>query len=402
VSGRGELVDFYPPLERVRSALRGDYTAISAGPTGIEIRDDLEKLVCRVSVLAAAGDSFWLTLEPLRGYTNDAERIRGRLRGVGFLTEDAWKDPEVPMAAGERADAVVARVLLRLLEIQDANLPGTLADSDVEFLHDFRVAIRRTRSVLREMRGVFAPDELERMRPSFKWLQNQTGPTRDLDVYLEEFDELRSMAPDAMHDDLAPLEPLLRERHRHARAAMVETLIGERARALHDEWAEILQALVLQSERERPDASRAISEVASERIRKVHRKMVKMGGAITPDSPPEQYHELRKKGKELRYLLELFAVQLFDQDVVKPMIKTLKGLQDVLGRHQDREVQIEMLKELGRELASQPGAAEVLMAIGTLIDRLETDAHAARARFAGAFAEFASDAQCKLVAQAFS
>ncbi len=129
--------------------------------------------------------------------------------------------------------------------------------------------------------------------------------------------------------------------------------------------------------------------------------MVKMGGAITPDSPPEQYHELRKKGKELRYLLELFGMELFDQDVVKPMIKTLKGLQDVLGLHQDREVQIEMLKELGGELVSRPGGAEVLMAIGTLIDRLEADAQAARGRFADAFAEFASDAQCKLVSEAF-
>jgi hypothetical protein len=42
------------------------------------------------------------------------------------------------------------------------------------------------------------------------------------------------------------------------------------------------------------------------------------------------------------------------------------------------------------------------MAIGTLIDRLEADAHAARGRFASVFAEFASDAQCKLVAQAFN
>ncbi len=32
-----------------------------------------------------------------------------------------------------------------------------------------------------------------------------------------------------------------------------------------------------------------------------------MGGAIDESSPAEAYHELRKKGKELRYLLELFG-----------------------------------------------------------------------------------------------
>ena len=33
-----------------------------------------------------------------------------------------------------------------------------------------------------------------------------------------------------------------------------------------------------------------------------------MGRAIDDDSPHEALHDLRKKGKELRYLLEFFAV----------------------------------------------------------------------------------------------
>ena len=62
-----------------------------------------------------------------------------------------------------------------------------------------------------------------------------------------------------------------------------------------------------------------------------------MGRRIGDDSPAEALHDLRKKGKELRYLLEFFA-SLYAADVVKPMVSTLKGLQDVLGRFQDREV----------------------------------------------------------------
>jgi CHAD domain-containing protein len=405
VSERGELVAFDPPLEKIRAALRGQYSAIGAGATGVEVRDDLDKLVCRISVLVAPGDSFWLTLDPLKGYRRDAERIRDRLLASGFLSEDDWKSPQVRMAPGERSDVVVARVLLRLLEIQDANLPGALADTHVEFLHDYRVAIRRTRSVLREMQGVFAPADFESLKTAFKWLQDQTSATRDLDVYLEDFEHLRALAPPSVQADLGPIEPLLRERHRRARAAMVNALTGGRARELHDDWANILGLLVLQSEADRPDASRPIGKLAAHRIRKVHRKMVKMGRRIEAggtDSPPEDYHELRKKGKELRYLLELFGAQLFDPDVVTPMIKVLKGMQDVLGLHQDREVQIAMLKELAQELVSRPGGAGALMAVGTLIERLEADAHEARGEFAAVFADFASDAQCKLVARAFS
>jgi CHAD domain-containing protein len=306
------------------------------------------------------------------------------------------------MSADERGDVAAARVLLRLQQIQDQNLPGVLADANAEFLHDYRVAIRRTRSVLRELRGIFDPEELECVCASFKWLQEQTGPTRDLDVYLQEFEELRALAPATAHADLAPIEPLLRERRHRTRRAMEQALTSERALTLRAEWLEILQVLVLEDQAARPDAARPIGQLAARRIRKLHRKMVRMGRAITATSDPDEYHELRKKGKELRYLLELFGTPLLDPAVVAPMVGALKGLQDVLGRHQDREVQIKMLRELGHELVTHPGAAQALMAIGTLIDRLEADAAQARGRFAASFAEFASEAQCKLVSTSFS
>ena len=40
-------------------------------------------------------------------------------------------------------------VLLNLLDTLQANVPGTLRDIDTEFLHDLRVAVRRTRSALK-------------------------------------------------------------------------------------------------------------------------------------------------------------------------------------------------------------------------------------------------------------
>jgi CHAD domain-containing protein len=402
VSSRGELVTFLSPLEGARSALAGPYTVLSAGGAQMAVRDELDKLVCRISVVAVGGESLWLTLAPLKGYGADAKRIKELLLAAGFMSEQDWKSARVELSADERADVATARVLLRLLEIQDANLPGVLVDADVEFLHDYRVAIRRTRAVLREMRGVFDAAELKRIRASFKWLQDQTSETRDLDVYLDDFDELRALAPETAHADLEPIEPLLRERRRRARTAMEQALRSERAQALRGEWLQILQVLVLEDQSERADAARPVGQVAARRIRKVHGKMVSMGRAITPDSPPEDYHELRKKGKELRYLLELFGAPLFDSDVVDPLVRALKGLQDVLGLHQDREVQIEMLREVAHELVARPGGPRALMAIGTLIERLEADAAEARTAFAASFAEFSSRAQCKLVARAFS
>jgi len=183
---------------------------------------------------------------------------------------------------------------------------------------------------------------------------------------------------------------------------MVHELRGERCRRLLAGWGALLEDLPSRGSDDRPDATVPIGELAARRIRQVYRRMVKMGRAIDRRSPAEDYHELRKKGKELRYLLELFGAPLFPPDVVKPMIRTLKSLQDVLGRHQDRDVQVATLTALRDEVSAHPGGPAALMAMGVLVMRLSEDVEAARGEFAERFAEFASKAQRALVKDTFA
>ncbi len=128
--------------------------------------------------------------------------------------------------------------------------------------------------------------------------------------------------------------------------------------------------------------------------------MVRDGRRIDDESPPEALHDLRKRGKELRYLLELFG-GLFPDSVVKPMVSALKGLQDVLGRFQDRAVQAGLLRGLGDELAAQPGGPAALMTIGLVLESLHADQAAARAAFAERFDVFASAERRELVRSTF-
>ena len=87
-------------------------------------------------------------------------------------------------------------VFARLLEVIAENLPGTLEDVDTEFLHDLRVAVRRTRSLQRQFKTVY-PERLQHFRDEFKRIQQVTGDLRDLDVYLLDFDDLRDVAAGA-------------------------------------------------------------------------------------------------------------------------------------------------------------------------------------------------------------
>jgi CHAD domain-containing protein len=324
--------------------------------------------------------------EAIAASGGDAQGIRTKVR--------------VPLRPDQRTDKAAVAVLRDLAGMVEANLPGTLADLDTEFLHDLRVAVRRSRSVLRELADAFPAEPLARQRDALKWIQAITGPTRDLDVQLLDWGHLLSGVPADRHAALTPVRVLL-GRHR---AAALRTLKRElRGAAYRDAWGSYRQFLSgkLGPARDRPDARRPIVEVAGGRIRKVHKRMIAMGTAIDAASPPDDLHELRKRGKELRYLLELFG-GLWPAEVVKPMVRTLKGLQDVLGVHQDREVQADHLRQLADELATQVGGPEALLVLGVLVDQLDAEQHAARAQFAERFAAFASDDQRKLVTRTFS
>ncbi|WP_051323804.1 CHAD domain-containing protein [Candidatus Solirubrobacter pratensis] len=364
---------------------------VSVRSRRLAVLNEDEKVVVRLSLQEPAGLRSRVCAAPVRGYDKDLERVERVLgRSLGLARADEPLADEAIAAAGalpsgtsskldvalirrQPAGAAAEAVLARTHAIAEANLPGTLADVDSEFLHDLRVAVRRARSLLRQLKAVFPEGALEHLREELKRIQQITGETRDLDVQLLDFEDY------ADRDALAPLNAVLAAHRARALAAMKRALGSKRTAGALQAWAG-LGAL---------EDTPPIELLAGERIVKVYRRMVRMGEAIGDDSPHEALHDLRKVGKELRYLLEFFG-GLFPAEEVKPMIKALKGLQDVLGRFQDFEVQADTLRALTAEVGAQPGGPEGLLAMGALIDRLGRDQHRARTEFAAQFGEFAA------------
>jgi CHAD domain-containing protein len=308
---------------------------------------------------------------------------------------------DVPLAYGQRADAAAAAVLRQLLTVIAGNVDGAIIGTDPEYLHRLRIAVRRSRTVQRQLAAVFGPVELPGFRSEFRWLQRATGEARDLDVYVEDLESLRALLPESIRADLDPLRPVLVHWQLAARGEMGRAISSLRASNLLADWDRLLESIVESPVEDRPSATRPIGVVTGQRIRKVYKRIVSMGRAIDDSSPAEAYHEVRKTGKELRYLLELFAVKLFPEEVVAPMVKSLKGLQDALGRHQDREIQIAVLRSLAEEVATLPRGGAACMAMGVLVDRLQADERAARQEFGQHFEQFASKSQRALVRRTF-
>ncbi len=292
-------------------------------------------------------------------------------------------DPEMPAAEAAKA---IHRSLLATIQ---QNEQGTRRDLDSEFLHDFRVAVRRSRSALSQIKGVYPADDLGHFKVELKWLGGLTGHVRDLDVYLLKMDDYKAELPEAVRDDLGPLEEYLIDRQRREQRRMSRQLGSKRYRTLLETWDEFLnQPADLEAA---PNAGRPIGKVASERIWKVYRRVIKNGLAIDDDTPAEAVHDLRIECKKLRYLMEFFR-SLYEKRRLTRLIKALKQLQDNLGDFNDYEVQQGSLKEFADDMAARHAApAATLMAMGRLVEHLEKGQARERHQFGQRFTEFARD-----------
>jgi CHAD domain-containing protein len=298
-------------------------------------------------------------------------------------------------------DQALRRVLGCLLEAVQRNEEGTRRDLDSEFLHDFRVAVRRCRSALSQVKGVLPTPTVARLRRELKWLGNRTGPTRDLDVYLLKMDDYKAALPAAVARDLEPLDSFLHRHQRQEQRRLVRSLNSRRYRRLLETWRRAAEAEAPEETEteETPNATRPVREVAVERIARALARVLKKGGKIDRDTPAEAVHRLRIDCKKLRYLLEIFA-GVFDPEILQPPIKALKRLQDTLGDFNDFEVQQETLQRFAHQMVAEgllegsPEAtrqgADTLLAMGRLQDHLAAGQAKERQRFHRRFDRFAS------------
>jgi len=369
-----------------------------------------------------------LTITEVRGYPGQARRairivagvvgvrpvtepvLAAALRAIGRRPGDYSNKVDAKITFAMPAAEAAATILLRLLDVIEANVPGVLRDIDTEFLHDLRVAVRRTRSALKlfgdaltaplARRGsALTDDDLARFAAEFKWVGDLTTPTRDLDVHLLGFEDTARALRAAKPDDLEPFRAYLAQRRLREFRALSRGLRSARFTALTKDWRERLTR-IRDGESGRTAApgrsgqsGRAAGETAGtlgmDRTRRAFAKVARRGAVITPSSPHESLHDLRKRCKELRYALEFFA-PLFPPVAYGAVLADLKRLQDCLGEFQDTEVQIGEIRTLATSmLAAGEAPAVTLLAMGEVTAGLAARQLAARAEFERRFAAFA-------------
>jgi len=252
----------------------------------------------------------------------------------------------VVFSAYESGSNAVKAIFYTLLKTIEANRDAILHKGyDPERLHQLRVAMRKLRALLSQMKPLFSPDWRDEHKERLAYLMRQTGIQRDIDVYLKAIPDYKHMLSKDLQDGLDVLEDYLIQKSKESKYELINFLQSE---PFNKEIETLFDFCCSES-------SMGLSQKCSEPIifevkyvlHKRYKRILKKGNSLNKNSPAHEYHNLRIDVKKLRYMIEFFS-SLFNKDAYDKMLKRLKTIQSILGEYQDLEVQSSYLKEVSQ------------------------------------------------------
>ncbi|AHI28937.1 CHAD domain-containing protein [Marinobacter similis] len=233
-----------------------------------------------------------------------------------------------PDTTGRKRD--LADTLQRLHHWLKDLEPGVQLGLDDEFLHQYRIALRRSRAIAESIREVSGSKLLTKPVKQLKQQAGATSQLRDLHVLLQQLPELcggneeletglRTYFEQATDIEQQRLNKSLTSKHQHKRS---------------QDWLNLIESGAFQK-LSRSLSHKDIRTTVDRRMTQYNRKAAE----LTPESSDEEIHALRKLLKRTRYLMEL------EPDRWKGLLKRVKARQQLFGQFQDLAVQIQLLHQ---------------------------------------------------------
>jgi CHAD domain-containing protein len=283
------------------------------------------------------------------------------------------------MSVGEVAFAVLRRQFAELRSHEG----GTRLGEDPEELHDMRVPTRRMRAAMKVFQDVL-PEKARWLRQELRWVARVLGDVRDLDVQIERFQAWKDEADGESSEALDRIIGIAERWRAAARENLLAVLDSDRYERLEVSFAQMLRRGP-GTEGSQADGQDRVGEpitaASPALVSRRHRKWRKAAKRLDASSPPEAFHDVRKKGKRLRYTLE-FVSEVYGEPV-REFVKPLKTLQDDLGDHQDAVVAARYLRELGTNTRGTRVPRAVAFAMGVYSERCAREAKDLRSTVPG-------------------
>ncbi|TAN20422.1 MAG: CHAD domain-containing protein [Actinomycetota bacterium] len=231
---------------------------------------------------------------------------------------------------------------------------------DPEFLHDFRVAMRRSSSFIKSLGSLLAPLDTAWFRTELKLFINTTSPIRDLEN-LGALAE-RQLERDPNNAALRGFSSRIAKDVSKGYADLSDLVPSSRFEHLLSTWDRLARQCLSLSLITSPPPGKnyfnygknhdpaitpktKLSDSAKALLLKSGVSLIKRAKKTKRNMTAESLHRLRKEVKTFRYLLEFFEPVL-EPVRTREVIIRIKRLQDALGQHQDSVVQLQLLARL--------------------------------------------------------
>ncbi|MBN1685334.1 MAG: CHAD domain-containing protein [Spirochaetales bacterium] len=367
------------------------------------VRNADEKIICCAEVLELSIHrhrklkTAGIVFHPLKGYDRETEDVEKFARGaagetadpISLLLEGEEDNPRgflshkaLGLECGLPLRDASCRILLQFAEIMEGCIPGIMADIDSEFLHDYRISIRKSRALLSLLKDLLKKDTISTHRKFLRECGRRTTPMRDLDVYLLEFPLFHDLLPPALNFYLEAFYDETRTKRTAEQVNLSTYLAGREYGRRFASWKKHLKTGDLFSAG--ADADSAL--VGRQLIARGYKKICKSAARISAHTSDKDLHALRIECKKLRYCIEFFMATV-GEPVVDDVLSRLRTLQDVLGEFNDMNIQQAWLQETlnSQELIRNPG---VQAALGGLMTSLYARQQRLREQTCQAFNRF--------------
>jgi triphosphatase len=312
-----------------------------------------------------------------------AERGYELLRGGRLKAERATEIHIAPdMTAGEGFRAIALSCLRQIV----ANEPA-MCGGQAEALHQMRIGLRRLRAAIAIFADVVGDEELEKLKGELRWITQQLGPARDLDVFAADvLCPLKARHP--QDEAIAATHSDFEEKRAAAYATAIDAVQSARFRAAMLDLAEWIEtgAWRRDDDEERSEArERPVAEHARKQLVRLRKRIKRKGAGLRHLSVPKR-HRLRIRAKRLRYATEFFAATFPAAGAKRraESLSALKDLQDALGGLNDLATHRTLIA------ANDENSGADLAAAGRHLASAETQAETLLLKAAQAFARFAA------------
>jgi len=300
-----------------------------------------------------------------------------------------------------RADDTMAeagrKIMLREFIAMLKHESGSRVGTDIEDVHDMRVAIRRMRSALRLLSGYYKPKTIRAYNRKLRRVARALGAVRDLDVLIEAFATYATPAGGEMPPEAERVIAAMDRERDLARMELNHALDRGEYRRFVNDFSQFLTTegagARLHSDDLTPSQVRHVLPTLIYAHVGAVRAFDGVIGEAIEQNDQVMLHNLRIEFKRLRY-----AVSMFEDVLGAPaesFINELKKIQDHLGELQDSYTAVQRLGDFLNEV--DEAAAAYLQAY---IDQLTSNADDKRKQFAEVWRRFNSKTVQGMLARA--